>query len=577
VSSLSLQLALYRRQRQQIGRAVERATSGFRAYQARYRRHTRAFRRSLSFDDVAVRTADADVVYVGDYHTLRAAQQTYQRLAESALARGRRVILALEWIQGRYQGELDALLAGRITEKTFLARTGQGSGRGFDLWAGYAPLVAMARRYGLPVVAIDRPARGPRSLALRDAFAARRIASACAAPDSPLVMVLMGQFHVAPCHLPARVRAALGGRRARELIVYQNCEELYWRLARRGRTDVEAVEVRQGEVCVFSASPVICQQSFLDYLEAEAGDEPLSERGLSDRFRELARLIARFVGVRIESSLEDVEVASAADLDFVRRVRARGRLGPAELAAVRRQALARESYYIPRARMAYLGSLSLNHAAEEAAHFVRHCCVGDAMAAPRFAGDAFYARVLEEAVGFFGSRLVNPRRGFATPAEWARIFRTDRGEQRRIAAFVLAHLAADPTVDPLLPAGDEALFHAVTHALGYMLGDALARAFARGRLGRAEVRALFRDPFRNPRGSYAELRARVARHGPPASRTSDAIAGAWSTKSWRNRPNGSSSARTPPRAAGGGCSSPPHPSSSTCSFAAACSRSPRRT
>jgi hypothetical protein len=571
VSSLSLQLALYRRQQWQIGCAVERATSGFRAYQARYRRHTRTFRRTLSFQDVAARAAEADLVYVGDYHTLRAAQQTYQRLVENALLHGRRVVLALEWIQGRHQGELDAFLSGRISERTFLARTSQGGQRGFDLWAGYAPLLAVARKHGLAVLAIDRPARGPRSLAVRDTYAAERIAAAVDAPDRPRVMVLMGQFHVAPCHLPARVRSARAQLPLRELIVYQNCEELYWKLARRGRADVEAVDVRAGEVCLFSASPVICQQSFLDYLEAEAGDEPLSERGLNDRFRELARLIAHFVGARIERSLDEVEVASAADLDFVRRVRSRGRLGPAELDAVRRQALARESYYIPRARMAYLGSLSLNHAAEEAAHFVRHCCVGEAMTAPRLAGDAFYARVLEEAVGFFGSRLVNPRRACANATEWARIFRSDHGEQRRIAAFVLAHLAANPFVDPLLPSGDDALFHAVTHALGYILGDALARAFARGRLGRAEVRALFRDPFRDPRACYADLKTRAARRG------SNAIAAEWSTRSSRNPRSGSSSERTRARAAGAASSSRPPPSWSSFSSAPACSSSPRRT
>jgi hypothetical protein len=508
---LSLQLALYRRQQKEIRRAVEGGSPAFRAYEARYRRRVASCRGALSLDQISRTACAADLVYVGDYHTLRAAQQTYLTLVERALAAGRRVVLALEWIQGRHQAALDAFLRGRLTEAGLLHRLGVAATRGFDLWAGYAPILALAKRRGLQVVGIDRQAKGSRSLAIRDAFAARKIAEACAGPGMPLVFVLMGQFHVAPCHLPRRVQRERGGRACRELIVYQNCEEAYWRLARRGQADVEAVEIRPGEVCVFSASPVICQQSFLDYLEAEAGDEPLSDRGLGDRFRQMARLISRFVGVRIERPLAEVEVACAADVDFLHRAQVRGALTRAELASVRRQALSRESCYIPRARMAYLASVSLNHAAEEAAHFVRHCCVGDAMAAPRGPAQAFHARVLEEAIGFFGSRLVNPKRVCTDVASWARLFRTGRGEERRIAAFVLAHQGAGAwQSDGLLPVGNEALFHGVTHALGYLLGESMARAFDRGRFSRAEVRALFRDPFVDARASHAELAARWA-------------------------------------------------------------------
>jgi hypothetical protein len=61
------------------------------------------------------------------------------------------------------------------------------------------------------------------------------------------------------------------------------------------------------------------------------------------------------------------------------RLRQRGRFTQAELAQLRKHILSRESSYIPRARTAYLASLSLNHAAEEAAHFIRHCAVGDAL------------------------------------------------------------------------------------------------------------------------------------------------------------------------------------------------------
>src|SRR6185295_8191191 len=300
-------------------------------------------------------------------------------LVEAALSSGRRVVLALEFVEGRFQPAVDRYLAGRCSERRFLESIGHGTRGPFDLWAGFRPILELAKTHGLDVLAIDRRARGPRSLHLRDRYAARRIAAAAAAPDRPLVMVLVGQFHAAPCHLPREVRRALGKTERRQLIAYQNCEPIYWSLARRGEIGyTEAVELRPGELCLLNASPVVCQQSFLDYVDAESGDEPLHERAAHDRFTEMAAMIGRLIGVDPRRRLQGVDIATFADLGFFERLRRRGGFGAREMAELRAHVLSRESCYVPRARTVYLATLSLNHAAEEAAHFVRHCAVGAA-------------------------------------------------------------------------------------------------------------------------------------------------------------------------------------------------------
>ncbi|HZN91460.1 MAG TPA: ChaN family lipoprotein [Myxococcales bacterium] len=507
-ASLSLHLALFRRQRARIARAVEGTSSAFRAYERRYRDRIRRFSRPLTFAQVRDRALEADVVYVGDYHTLRIAQQSYRALVEAALGSGRRVVLALELVEGRFQEVVDRYLRGRLSERRFLDAIGHGGRGPFDLWAGFKPILELARARGLEVIAIDRRARGPRSLQLRDRYAGRRIAAAAAAPDRPLVMVLVGQFHAAPCHLPREVRRALGPRvERRQLVAYQNCEPIYWALARRGEIGrVEAVELRPGEVCLVNASPVVCQQSFLDYVEAESGDEPLHERAAQERFAELAEMIGRLVGVDVRRGLSHVEVATFADLGFFERLRRRGGFGAREMAELRAHVLSRESCYVPRARTVYLASLSLNHAAEEAAHFVRHCAVGAAMEHPRIGRAAFYARCVEEAIGFFGSKLVNPHRRCAGLDDWGRTFTRDRGELRQVAAFVLAHAASERDGrTPFVPARAGRVFIAASHALGYLLGEALYRALDEGRFTRAEVKALFREPAADPEAAYFRL------------------------------------------------------------------------
>ncbi|MGV3623147.1 MAG: ChaN family lipoprotein [Archangium sp.] len=517
-SSLSLQRSLYEHQARQIAQQVQSASPRFRAYQRRYEAATKRFRRPIELTEVDARVAKADLVYVGDYHTLRMAQAAYLALVKNAVKSGRRVVLALEFVETRHQSTLDSFLQGKIGEKTFLSRIGHPYRGPFDIWPGFAPILQLAKDKKLEVIAIDRRASGPRSLELRDVAAARPIARAAKAADRPLVITLMGQYHVAPMHLPKQVEALLGDVKRESLVVYQNAEGIYWSLARRGLVErTRAVEISARELCLVNTSPVVSQRSFLDYVEAEAGDAPIDESGISLTFRHLAQGIARFSGLKIGDAIDDVLVLGPGDFDALQRISRRARFTAKELKHLEKHVLSLESAWIPRARAVWLSSMSLNDAAEEAAHFVRHCCVGDDMERPRPRTEAFWAQCLEEALGFFGSRLVNPKRRAVTLDEWSWHFQNDTGELKQAAAFTLAistTLRDDvKAAQQLIPQDDE-LMNGVSHALGYLLGDALSVAFSRKKLSAADVRALFRDRFEDPAVTFAALVRRFDPFGP---------------------------------------------------------------
>lgn len=521
-SSLSLQRSLFKHQARQIALQVQGVSSHFRAYQRRYEAATRRFRRPLELSEVDARVAKADLVYVGDYHTLRMAQQAYLALIQSALRSGRRVVVALEFVETRHQATLDAFVAGKLSEKTFLSRIGHPYRGPFDIWPGFAPIIDVARKRGLEVLAIDRRAGGPRSLELRDEAAARPIARAAKAADRPLVLALVGQFHVTPCHLPRKVEALLGDVERESLVVYQNAEGVYWSLARSGKVETtRAVEISKRELCLVNTSPVMCQRSFLDYVEAEAGDAPLDGSGIALTFRHLARNIGRFTGLKVGAAADQVLVLTAADVDVIAQLSKRTRFSAGELKHLEQHVLSLESAWIPRARAVWLASLSLNHVAEEAAHFVRHLCVGDAMERPRPRTEAFWARCLEEALGFFGSRLVNPKRRCTQLDEWTWHFESGNGELKRVAAFTLAISTAlqddVEAAQKMVPVSSVPLLNGVSHALGYLLGDALAQAFARKEISAADVRALFRDSFDEPAITFAALSRRLS-PSPPKGR-----------------------------------------------------------
>lgn len=507
---LSLQRALYRRQRRRIEAMVEPPSGAFKSYESRYRRAVRNFEKPVPLRRLYDQVRRADVVHVGDYHTLPRAQQSFVELCEKAIATGRPVTLALEFVQGRCQAALDRYLAGDIDEARFLRDIGYRRHQVFDVWPGFRPVLELARNRRLRAIGIDLLASGADSLLRRDRYAAERIANAAVegreAGDRPLVLVLTGQLHIAPSHLPAEVERELAKRGfegLRQLVVYQNCEEIYWRLAAEGKAHAtSAVQVRENEFCLLNASPVVCQQSFLDFLEGE--DSAIAEvTAAREAFAAMARTVGDFVGVPVQRALASVRVHACDDLTFLPELEKSGLFTRRELTAVRRQVLSRESYYIPRAKTAYLASLSTSHGAEEAAHFVRHLCIGEAMERARPGREAFYARAYEEALGFFGSKLVNPRRQCAGERELVEQLTSEDGAEQAAAALTLMHkrLEGGEQVnfpEQLFESVGSDLFNRVTHQLGYLAGERLYAAAAKGRLDKEAIRALFLDPLEGP-------------------------------------------------------------------------------
>jgi hypothetical protein len=419
--------------------------------------------------------------------------------------------VALELVPARRQAELDAYLAGdlepeRLRELLLPA---------FGEWQNWSEVLELCRRRGYRVIGIDAAARGPAGskLAGRDRFAARLIGRARERwPEAP-VFVLVGELHVAPGHLPAQVRRSIDGP-LRDVVVYQNCEAIWRDLEGHGLEHaVEVVRVRAHEYALMNTPPIVCQQSFLNWLDIDEGMPELETP--DERFRQFARSIAELFELPLGDALDEVEVASVVDLSFLQRLRRRGDFSPADMRAIRRQILASESYYIPRAKMVYLGRLAINHATEEATHFLRHLSADNDE--PKSLVDAFYARCLEEALGFLGSKVINPKRKCAHLPWFERLARSRAASsgERHLARLVLAHARMEAGVKvrglARIYRSDAETFNAVTHLLGYVLGDKLYYAMLEGRLEKREIRSLFFDPFEDEGEALATYLYLVAR------------------------------------------------------------------
>jgi len=511
---VALQREIYRRNQQRIQDSVEGDSTEFKRYEQRYQRSLHAPRRLATFDELCAEFNRADVIFLGDYHTLEQAQRSMLRILRGVLPTARPLTLAVEFVAGRHQAALDDFLADRIGETTFLRRIDYRHHWPFSSFDALREVCALARQYGLPILAIDLDASRGATLTARDRYAAQRMAAVLDRDPRGQVFCLIGELHLAPEHLPAAVARACR-RRLVPLAIHQNPERVYRALEAAGQEhEAEVVVIARHRYALNVVPPIVCQHSFLRWLDA---DDTFQEvPGLRSAFREHARIIARLLELPldIEAVLDSVQIETIGDLSFIDRLQRSAAFSRDELRALREQMLNSESYYVPRLKLVYLGTPSVNHSSEEAAHFLRHQVAGESH--PNHPIEAFYDRAVNEALAFFGSKLVNNKRKALHEAAFRRLLRDAREPERASnraaptafeierARRVLEHRRLERGVrrvdTGLIFSSPPQLLDGIAHALGYMLGDRIYYALIAGMIDKSVVRAVMLDPL-DRRGS----------------------------------------------------------------------------
>ena len=498
--------------RREIRASVGGETREYQMYLQEYNRQFRHYERRSSMDEMLARLRRADIIYNGDYHTMPQAQRIPLRILRRLVHRRPRVTLAVEVVRIDHQDHLDRYMAGDISEAEFLDAIDYESTWGFP-WAQYRELLLFAKQHRLRVLGINSQPKGGRwTLRKRDRAAARVIARELLERPERLIYVFDGDLHIAPQHLPEAVDTLLAGfdRKPRSVIVYQNNESIYWELARdRLEQETDVVLMGEDRFCVMSTPPIIKFQSYLNWIDNTRELASPSLRGwqgdifgdeaLYNQILQMVHIISQFLEIGADG-LEDFIVHSPADLDFLYRLRADRRLSPGEIAAIAAHIRTNESYFIEKGNIIYIANLSVNHAAEEATHFIHRVSAGPRRPDLTQAED-FYCRVMREALGFFGSKIINHKRlcykevdyvDFLEKTARKRIRDPRRREIREISRIVTRHKKLERNYfrtgkrfkPPNLSRLHLPVRLGVVHALGYMLGNRLYHALIRQLLPR---------------------------------------------------------------------------------------------
>lgn len=481
---LAIQKKLWRRLQREIESSIDEDPPNIELYQEEFERDVRRYQAVATKDDLVRAAAEADIVYVGDYHTLPQAQRTVVKLL-LALSRLRpEVVLLVEFVHTSAQPALDAYQARRLDEGQFLRQVDWARTWGFD-WAPYREILEVARRRRVKVLGINSDPLDHQQdhMLERDFHAAQVVAAACREHPGALLLVFDGDFHVARDHLPLLVDTTLqrqGLPPRRRLIVHQNAEEIYWTLAGECREHaVNVVRLADDAWCVLNATPFEKLHSWLNWVserdtldppeaassweisavDTSSEEEPLPEGDEDDdedfedededeelddddpadldaeyaeQVHQIVRTIADFLGVA-RDDLDGFELHTVNDLEFLSELDRSGRFTPAEREDIKRQVLRDESYVIPKGDIIYLADFTVANAAEEATHFLHHRCAGYDWDRPRQLVTDFYFRCVTEALGFFGSKIIVPTRVAWTERDCQRFVLRERRRERERA------------------------------------------------------------------------------------------------------------------------------------------------
>jgi hypothetical protein len=461
-----------------------------RKYLREFNQAFREYDAVLSADDLQSTLRSADVVLIGDYHALAAAQRNAASLLEQrALVGDRPVVLGVETIFARDQHIVDEWWRREIDENEFRQRIRFDLDWGYD-WAPFYNLLVTARDNAEAVYALDCvPREDLRKISIRDRHAATKIAEVRQRHSDAVIFVLFGESHLAPGHLPEELHQQRPD--AKIVTVLQNIDALYWHAAGEQADKVEAVRVSEDVLCVFNATPLEKYESYRLFLDqwSRCDDGP----DFAPTIYNLIDSLARFLEINRHSAhngtqpkfLVDMlpEVYGGSSDDMLRRMLSRKHLTDQECESLLSTVEDRGSAYIPEVNAFYIREFQMMHAAEDAARFLHQACQGlphrldslekddhDALAPL----DVFYARVMEDAVAYFGSRVLHPSR----PAPQS----IDPASLTRAACEKKAQSAIRASRNKLTTTARD---------LGYRIGSEIYSAYVAGKVTPSAVRRLF--------------------------------------------------------------------------------------
>lgn len=369
------------------------------------------------------------IVLIGDFHVM----SEYRRMQSFLLQRLHAIfpdlVLCVEVFPDHAQPILDLWLERRINDDELLRRTHYHDEWGFP-WRDYRELYITARDLGIPIFGIDNECRNNfRRIRTRDRLMAARIADIAQRHPHHKILVVVGESHLAPSHLPRLLDDLLvgSGEVHLPLVIVFNHEALYYRLLLDRQEDQHVIRVGPDFFCIFNNNPIVKYEYYQGFLESLESDEEESEfTGVYSTFRGFLEYLAGWLGVEPK----DFHLLNGLTfnlLDTLPDIYINGEINY-HLDNIRQKGVAENVIHLYRCILGLQGTLFLQegnlmlvetfntpYGAQETGRFLFHNLKRDRLTDFEQTDwyssfDLFYFGVLEHAAAYFCSKLLYPLR-----------------------------------------------------------------------------------------------------------------------------------------------------------------------
>lgn len=529
---LNIQRNIYRRNLKYI-RETLLSTPSIDRYARRYHRYIKYYETLSTKTDLIRRILASDIVYHGDYHTLKQSQRAVLRIIRDIVGK-RELILCVEMFHGQDQRFIDQFMQDTITENTFLKKIHYKKKWGYR-WENWKPILTLCKQHLIRILGINSEQKDKKnSLAHRDIYAAKIIALAAIQNPDTLIYVVDGDYHICPAHLPYQVERLVGlfDIELKRTIIYQNEPTLYWQLAEVHKEEADVLQISSDSFCIMNTTPANKLQSYLNWLDySEDAYYPIQSdwsEGIEDSGNtSIPALVHRICTILSMpypvEALDHLDVYYGTNLDFMSTVSQSPALAHL-LPKIKKKISTNDGFLLEHKQnntmfyIIYLPNSSLNMAAEEATHFLNAVQRG-AVDLSLQCFDRFYYTVITETVGFFGSKLINEKRKAPTRNALRRYLGTfkqkkpskEDKEKITISRIILQHRYLESHSNN--PQEFKKKFNEIYRArtsipsaaatqLGYMLGDKLYNAVKTGTYPLQEIITLFSKQFTRPHSAF---------------------------------------------------------------------------
>ncbi len=358
----------------------------------------------------------SQLIYLGDFHPLVQSQKAHLRILKSAEI-PQNTILAMECFWFEDQEYIDQYIEGGISERELLKKVEWKKYWGFP-WENYQPLLKWARQKKVRIIGLN----GPKKIGLfddkqqnrlklknRDQCAADIIAHQIQTSVGCKIFVIFGDLHLADSHLPALVRKKIGiVQKIRSLRVMQNSEKIYFQLLRKGQEDqTDVVKLPKNTFCLLSVPPWVKWQNYLLDIE-KTDDKEINEESasdLTDHVSQYVKMISEDLKIKVD--LSHLSVFTAKDRSLWKLIQTH--FADEQIALIELMIEEERPFFLPQIEVAYLSRMSVNHGAALAMHYIHSQYCGFKEWNLKLPDD-FQRLIWLEALSYFGSKLVNPKR-----------------------------------------------------------------------------------------------------------------------------------------------------------------------